>query len=253
MPHKIFLFFQTVNEERSSTDQQIDASQASGEEKQCSSSSNVTMKEGFPFPSNRTVLKRRSSNPPELQKASEQMQNALSTINAVLTNKATQREDVCDLYGKLLASKLKKYFSDIEQQEVMFELDELLTKRIRNRLTHEQCSTSSLSSGSPYSPASPVQMRRPSSSQTFYVSPDSPLSIPLRPFSSHTYPISHIPEQTNIITQNMIMSASQHQQLQQPTFDPPGTQVQILTDEVVDSARLNSILREAFFKAVGDK
>lgn len=106
------------------------------------------MQEGLRPTSNRTAFKRRSSNPPELQKAREQMQNALTTINTVLINKCTQKDDVCDLYGKLLASKLKKYFCEIEQQEVIYELDELLTKRIRHRLEQRPTSSFSLMSSS---------------------------------------------------------------------------------------------------------
>ncbi|KAL4718841.1 hypothetical protein ACJJTC_014071 [Scirpophaga incertulas] len=118
-----------ATEESSSTDGQLDANQ-----EQHSSSSNVTMNEGFPPSSNsRTTLKRRrSSNPPELKKATEQMQDALKTMNTVLNKSAQKEDNMCDIYGKLIASKLKKYFSDIEQHEVMFELHELLTKKIRN-------------------------------------------------------------------------------------------------------------------------
>ncbi|GBP43085.1 hypothetical protein EVAR_96347_1 [Eumeta japonica] len=131
-----------ATEESSRTDGQLDSSQAVNVQEQHSSCSNVTMHEGFPPPSNRTTLKGRSSNPPELTKAYEQMQDALKTINTVFTNKTAQKENMCDIYGKLIASKLKKYFSDIEQQKVMFELDELLTKRIRN--SFKQRPTSSL-------------------------------------------------------------------------------------------------------------
>lgn len=132
------IFFQTQATEKSKTaDGQLDASQEVNEQL------TIYLDESFPSPSNRTALKRRLSNPPELQKAAEQMQDALKTIQTVLSNQSAQEEDMCDLYGKLIASKLKKYFTDVEQQEVMFELDELLTKRIRNSLI--QRSTSSLS------------------------------------------------------------------------------------------------------------
>lgn len=101
---------------------------------------------------------------------------------------------------------------------------------------------------------SPAEMHRPSSSQTFYVLPDPPVQIPQRPCSSHSYPMSHnMPEQNNIFTQNMILSSPQQKQQQQPTFDQPTNQVQILSDEVIDATKLNPILREAFFRAVGDK
>ncbi|CAB3232292.1 unnamed protein product [Arctia plantaginis] len=108
-----------------------------------------------------TALKRRSSNPPELKKTTEQMQDALKTINTVLTNKSTQKEDMCDMYGKLIASKLKKYFSAIEQQEVMLELDELLTKRIRNSLKQRPTSSlSAMSSTGSFDSTSPAEMHR---------------------------------------------------------------------------------------------
>ncbi|CAG4936263.1 unnamed protein product [Parnassius apollo] len=96
------------------------------EQEELARPANITTQEGLPTPSNKNVLKRRSSNPPELQEATRHMKSALGTINAVLSNKMNQGDDVCDLYGKLLASKLKKYFSDVEQQEVMCELDNVL-------------------------------------------------------------------------------------------------------------------------------
>ncbi|CAG9792695.1 unnamed protein product [Diatraea saccharalis] len=234
----------------SSTDEQYDAIQAVSEQGQRSSSSNVTMHEDSIPPSNRTTLKRRSSNPPELQKATNQMQDALITINTVLANKSAQKEDMCDIYGKLIASKLKKYFSDIEQQEVMFELDELLTKRIRNSLKQRPTSSlSAMNSTDSFDSTSPAEIHRPSSSQTFYVLPDSPVQIPQRPFSSQSYSILHVPEQNNMFNQSMTLCSPQHEQLQQPT-DEQNNQVQILSDEVVDSVRLKPILQEAFFKAM---
>ncbi|CAG5027107.1 unnamed protein product [Parnassius apollo] len=118
---------------------------------------NITTQEGLPTPSNKNVLKRRSSNPTELQEATRHMKIALGTINAVLSNKMNQGDDVCDLYGKLLASKLKKYFSDVEQQEVMCELDNVLIKRIRNRQTQSYISSPSTPrSVDSFSPASPL-------------------------------------------------------------------------------------------------
>ncbi|KAL4715291.1 hypothetical protein ACJJTC_010861, partial [Scirpophaga incertulas] len=235
-----------ATEESSSTDGQLDANQ-----EQHSSSSNVTMNEGFPPSSNsRTTLKRRrSSNPPELKKATEQMQDALKTMNTVLNKSAQKEDNMCDIYGKLIASKLKKYFSDIEQHEVMFELHELLTKKIRNSLKLRSTSPlSAMSSTGSFDSTSPVEMHRPSSSQTFYVLPDSPVQIPKQTFSSQSYPI-FVPQQNNIFNQSMTLSSPQHEQLQQPT-DQQNNQVHVLSDEVVDSARLKPILQEAFFKAM---
>ncbi|KAL4718837.1 hypothetical protein ACJJTC_014067, partial [Scirpophaga incertulas] len=219
-----------ATEESSSTDGQLDANQ-----EQHSSSSNVTMNEGFPPSSNsRTTLKRRrSSNPPELKKATEQMQDALKTMNTVLNKSAQKEDNMCDIYGKLIASKLKKYFSDIEQHEVMFELHELLTKKIRNSLKLRSTSPlSAMSSTGSFDSTSPVEMHRPSSSQTFYVLPDSPVQIPKQTFSSQSYPI-FVPQQNNIFNQSMTLSSPQHEQLQQPT-DQQNNQVHVLSDEVWD-------------------
>lgn len=70
----LIFFFQTLaaKDESSSTDGQFDATQAEDDQGQHSSSSNLTMQEGLTPTSNRTAFKRRSSNPPELQKAREQ-------------------------------------------------------------------------------------------------------------------------------------------------------------------------------------
>ncbi|KAL4718838.1 hypothetical protein ACJJTC_014068 [Scirpophaga incertulas] len=50
----------------------------------------------------------------------------------------------------------------------------------------------------------------------------------------------------------MTLSSPQHEQLQQPT-DQQNNQVHVLSDEVVDSARLKPILQEAFFKAMSNQ
>lgn len=52
--------------------------------------------------------KRRSKNPPELSEASKEVTNAFGTLNRVLDNKTARHDDDCDLYAKLLATKLKK-------------------------------------------------------------------------------------------------------------------------------------------------
>ncbi|CAG5002272.1 unnamed protein product [Parnassius apollo] len=239
------------------------------EQEELARPANITTQEGLPTPSNKNVLKRRSSNPPELQEATRHMKSALGTINAVLSNKMNQGDDVCDLYGKLLASKLKKYFSDVEQQEVMCELDNVLIKRIRNRQTQSYISSPSTPrSVDSFSPASPLQIHRPSSSQTFYITSDSPVSMPQQPSSSPGYPMLNIPEPNSILTPNIIMLSPQHphstpstttatlpvqkSDIYSSTFTSKrqsGNRIKILHDEVVNAGQINPI-REAFSKAV---
>lgn len=76
------------------------------------------------------VVKRRSKNPPELAEASKQMTNAFSTLNQVLNNTNTAKDDDCELYGRLLATKLRK-FSEVVREDIMLEIDTLLINRRR--------------------------------------------------------------------------------------------------------------------------
>lgn len=94
----------------------------------------------------RKVVKRQSSTPPEVQEASRQMKSAFSTLNTILNNKKNETEDECDLFGKLLAKKLKK-FSEIERQELMYEIDTMMI----NKLRYSERATSSLSTHSAHS------------------------------------------------------------------------------------------------------
>ncbi|CAG9787176.1 unnamed protein product [Diatraea saccharalis] len=112
------------------------------------------------------VQKRRSVKPPELEKADKEMSKAFNTLNQAILNKGQQNkiEDDCDLYGRLLANKLRKY-SDNERQEIMYDIDGLLLKRRRN------CSPQYVSS-----PSQIIISKRPSSSATSYSCP-SPSSL----------------------------------------------------------------------------
>lgn len=80
-------------------------------------------------------VKRYSSNIPlELQEVSKEMSNAFNTLNQALKiskrqrEQSLQEEDDCDLYGRLLAKRLRQ-FSETERQEIMYELDGLLLSR----------------------------------------------------------------------------------------------------------------------------
>ncbi|XP_048006247.1 uncharacterized protein LOC125241694 [Leguminivora glycinivorella] len=76
-------------------------------------------------------LKRRSKNPLELSEANREMKNAFNTLNKALEKNTRHEEDDCDLYGKLLAAKLRK-FPDNEREDIMLEIDSMVMKRRRN-------------------------------------------------------------------------------------------------------------------------
>ncbi|XP_044743217.1 uncharacterized protein LOC123305534 isoform X2 [Chrysoperla carnea] len=86
-------------------------------------------------------LKRLYATPSEPQKARNSPQilevhsesnlnSALSALNATLHTMQNkyETEDECDLYGSLLAKKLKR-FSETERQELMYEIDGLLLQK----------------------------------------------------------------------------------------------------------------------------
>lgn len=77
---------------------------------------------------------RRRQNPPELQEAGNQMREAFTMLQNVVAKKTKvneKEEDECDLYGKILAKKLKK-LPEEERELVMYEIDGLLLNRRRN-------------------------------------------------------------------------------------------------------------------------
>ncbi|KAJ8713593.1 hypothetical protein PYW07_013963 [Mythimna separata] len=85
-------------------------------------------------PKLRLVQRFSSSLPLDLQEVSKEMSNAFNTLNQALKNSKRQsvpspkEEDDCDLYGRLLAKRLRQ-FSETERQEIMYELDGLLLSR----------------------------------------------------------------------------------------------------------------------------
>lgn len=68
------------------------------------------------------VHRRRSHKTPELNDTYTDVKHALSILNDDV--------DECDLYGKLLAKKLRQY-TDLDRQELMYEIDGLLLKKKR--------------------------------------------------------------------------------------------------------------------------
>uniref|UniRef100_A0A6P7FBF9 Uncharacterized protein LOC114328305 n=1 Tax=Diabrotica virgifera virgifera TaxID=50390 RepID=A0A6P7FBF9_DIAVI len=123
---------QTINDEETSTDPGVNASvpesNSQSEVVPGTSSSFVINKIKVP------VSKRLAKDPPELAEASREMTTAFSTLNKALSNKSAAQEDECDLYCKLLAKRLKN-FSENEQEEIMFEVDQLIrNKRINKQI-----------------------------------------------------------------------------------------------------------------------
>lgn len=69
--------------------------------------------------------KRRTSQAFDAELAQKQLNDSFKTLNQVLQNKQGNSEDDCDLYGKLLATKLKRYPVQ-QRQRVMYKIDGLL-------------------------------------------------------------------------------------------------------------------------------
>lgn len=94
----------------------------------------------------KSMFKHHSSSPPALQDAYKHMKDALETFNSVVYNKQSDisqhddDEDECELYGKLIVKKLRK-FPDHVREELMYEIDGLILKKGRQMDP----------SGSPYS------------------------------------------------------------------------------------------------------
>ncbi|KAG7300743.1 hypothetical protein JYU34_015069 [Plutella xylostella] len=174
------------------------------------------------------VIRRRSRNPPELQEASNEMKRAFSSLNSVLSSKKQKidSEDDCDLYGKLLAKRLRQ-FTDLEKQELMYEIDGLLLKKRQlssrqnsSRYVVQSPSQIIISSNRPVSgrtcTSTPLVSEeqnysyRPSSSfSTYSTSSYHPPSVTSPPYFSPSpnatpdeFPVISIPEQPNLHLQS---------------------------------------------------
>lgn len=85
--------------------------------------------------------KRRRNNPPELREAESQMKEAFSMLKAVVAKKDDEKEDECELYGKMLASKLRK-LPELERDFLMHNINGMVI----NALHRSGVSMSSYSS-----------------------------------------------------------------------------------------------------------
>lgn len=131
------------------------------------------------------------------------MKNAFSSLNNLLKIRKPEEEDDCDLYGKMLAKKLRR-LPEEERQTFMYEIDGMFIRRYRNSVpsysSYSQPVESNISNRpstshssysdnySPYSQASPTNY--PSSIHSNNHSLDSPIMSPEINIPTH---ISHAP------------------------------------------------------------
>ncbi|XP_045495297.1 uncharacterized protein LOC123701491 [Colias croceus] len=176
---------------------------------QDSSSAETDLITQAPEPQTQTApptQKRRSKNPPELSEASKEVANAFNTLNRVLDNKIL--DDDCELYGKLLATKLRK-FPQYEREEIMLEIDSMMIKRRRGSENTDS-----------------TNMNRSSTSQSSYRSSPSPH---YQPNSAQSIPPTYV----------TIPSQSPHLHLRhspQYVFNEPQTQrIRILSNDKIYS------------------
>ncbi|XP_045491091.1 uncharacterized protein LOC123690974 [Colias croceus] len=89
-----------------------------------------TPKEPEPRKNKHTI--RRRDNPPELQVASRQMTEAFNNLNKVINNPSKDDDDECDVFGKLIAKKLKR-LPEHERDNIMFDIHALFRKSPNKR------------------------------------------------------------------------------------------------------------------------
>lgn len=83
-----------------------------------------------------------------MQEVSQQVTQAVKKLKRYLNEKQND-EDECELYGRLLAKRLKSY-SEIDRLEIMYEIDGVL---LRKRRRHS--STSHVNLNNPSSSCTP--------------------------------------------------------------------------------------------------
>lgn len=133
---------------------------------------------------------RRRKNPPELVEAGKYVKEAITTLNTVLgKHSRPHEEDDCDLYGKMLAKKLRK-LPEVERLHYMYEIDGLFLRQLNRAQNHVYASTPTRYYAPSPSPSTSAtftyEQNRPHSSTTAYS--DSSC------YSSHSeHPIQHPP------------------------------------------------------------
>lgn len=146
------------------------------------------MSRDFAVPTTHREKRRRLAT--EIDGARDQIQQTFATLNNVLNNKTINEADDCELYGQLLAKKLRNY-SIHERHLLMHEIDGLLLQKPpRSTMLSPFSSYSSSSAPSPvnrYAPVSINSLNEPSSTASYtLLSSQSPpqVNISSRPSSS---------------------------------------------------------------------
>ncbi|XP_043269097.1 uncharacterized protein [Venturia canescens] len=75
----------------------------------------------------------------DLPDTSSRMDQTISPVNSIVSQKQNCEDDECDLYGKLIAKKLRK-ISEKDRQEIMYEIDGLLIRKTRCHNTSQSAS-----------------------------------------------------------------------------------------------------------------
>ncbi|KAF5300473.1 hypothetical protein FQA39_LY02272 [Lamprigera yunnana] len=142
------------------------------------------------------VLKRRAKDQPELAEAGREMSNAFSTLNKVLNKKVAIQDDECELYDRLLATKLKK-FPENEREEIMLEIDNMIMNRRRNKQNKHNNSY-------PYT-TRPGSSQSSDQSEWSYISPSPHSRPPSADVNRSTYtPYQAPPQRLQMLSDKMV-------------------------------------------------
>lgn len=172
------------------------------------------------------------------------MKDAISTLNKVINKKETQEDD-CDRYGKILANKLRK-LSDDERLQMMYEIDGLFIKKMRNWSgAYDYAPLYRNNVIPPCSPSPKNTFISPSPSSTYWSnsSYSSYSDVPPRQYSASSpmmtraldnMPVLHIPETSHVINESPHSSSRQ---------------ITVLSDELVYSPKTD-IVNTAFNHAM---
>lgn len=114
------LFFKVANtqDENTADDNETETTQEDNTENETTQNTNTLNRAGA-----RSLQKKRRQNF-DIDDAQRQLNTSFQTLNNIL-NKKTTEEDDCDLYGKLLITKLRKY-PERMRQKLMYKIDGLL-------------------------------------------------------------------------------------------------------------------------------
>ncbi|XP_050676913.1 uncharacterized protein LOC126973619 [Leptidea sinapis] len=228
-----------------------------------------------PLPTPKPVRRR-----PATETAERQMSSAFGQLTNILSKRQREypppppkEDDDCELYGKLLAKKLRELSPD-ERKLFMYNIDTLFINRIKDRLFKRQTPSPQSAPYQAYSvplPKTSLIPIRPSTSQTSYSEPlpnNSP-SAPYRPSSSETSYSEPLPN-TLVLGSNQLSTAQTSQYLSlvinspQPFtsqnhvyFNQSGSSnstptIQIISNELISQRTETNRVNEALIKAYED-